>query len=148
MYVFVSNHQVPEKQMVYMNFTQSMSTKNLSPQVQFQCQKPIIMCFVLPHQCFQTGISDWHFLSEDKSDENFLSENTSVIKSCQKIQIKLCQRCFLSPPSFDYIFQLKNCVYDILTILVESYVCIQNWARDPGVSRLLVHKFQFVRSDS
>ena len=70
----------------------------------FKCQKPIIMCFVLPRQCFQTGISDWHFLSEDKSDENFLSENTSVIKSCQKIQIKLCQRCFLSSPSFDYIF--------------------------------------------
>ena len=73
----------------------------------FKCQNPIIMCFVLPDQRFQTGISDWHFLSEDKSDENFLSENTSVIKSCQKIQIKLCQRCFLSAPPLTSHGRLK-----------------------------------------
>ena len=71
-----------------------------------KCQK-LIMCFVLPHHCFQTGISDWHFLSEDKSDENFLSENTSIIKSCQKIQIKLCQRCFLSPNPLTTYLSLK-----------------------------------------
>ena len=77
----------------------------------FKCQKPIIMCFVLPDQCFQTGISDWHFLSEDKSDENFLSENTSVKKKCQKIQIKLCQWCFLSPNPLTTYLSLKVCVW-------------------------------------
>ena len=77
----------------------------------FKCQKPIIMCFVLPDQRFQTGISDWHFLSEDKSDENFLSENTSVKKNCQKIQIKLCQRCFLSPNPLTTYLSLKVCVW-------------------------------------
>ena len=66
------------------------------------------MCFVLPDQCFQTGISDWHFLSEDKSDENFLSENTSVKKNCQKIQIKMCQRCFLSSNPLTTYFSLKS----------------------------------------
>ena len=73
----------------------------------FKCQKPIL-CFVPPDSRFQTGISDWHFLSEDNSDGNFLSENTSVKKNCQKIQIKMCQRCFLSSNPLTTYFSLKS----------------------------------------